>query len=54
MLDNFEEKGKKASTKIAKMLEDSPWISKDEEYFGKEGTMYDFKDLDPLQLNQQI
>ena len=43
-----------AGQKIEALLESEPWISQDERFFGKEGTMYDFKDVEPLQLAETI
>jgi len=35
---------------MEKLLSEEPWIKAEEPFFGKAGSMYDFKNLEPLQL----
>ena len=39
-----------AKEKMEKLLQESPWIRAEEAFFGKEGTMYSFAELEPLKL----
>ena len=43
-----------AREKIESLLESEPWIRAEEPFFGKEGTQYDFKYVEPLQLTEDI
>lgn len=39
---------------MEKLLEKEPWIKTEEPFFGKPGTIYDFKDLELLTLTEEI
>ena len=39
---------------MEKLLESEPWIRAEEPYFGQEGTLYDFRHVEPLQLTEEI
>ena len=39
---------------MEKLLESEPWIRAEERYFGQEGTLYDFRNIEPLQLTEDI
>ena len=39
---------------MEKLLENEPWIKTEEPFFGKPGTIYDFKDLELLTLTEEI
>ena len=39
---------------MEKLLESEPWIRAEERYFGQEGTLYDFRNIEPLQLTEEI
>jgi len=54
ILKTYDQHAEIAKEKIAKLLETEPWIRAEEPFFGKEGTMYDFKDLEPLKLTEDI
>ena len=54
ILKNYNMQIEVASEKIEKLLETEPWIGAEEPFFGKEGTMYDFRGLDLLQLTDDI
>ena len=43
-----------AKKKMEKLLESEPWIRAEEPFFGREGTLYDFKHVEPLQLTEEI
>ena len=43
-----------AKEKIAKLLETERWIEAEEPFFGKQGTVYDFRGIDLLQLPEDI
>lgn len=53
-MQTYDSQVNQASDKIAKLLETEPWINAEEPFFGKEGTVYDFKDVEPLQLTEDI
>ena len=39
---------------MASLVDTEPWIRAEEPFFGKEGTQYDFKHVEPLQLTEEI
>lgn len=39
---------------MEKLLQESPWIRAEEAFFGKEGTMYSFAELEPLKLQEEL
>ena len=43
-----------AREKIEKLLESEAWIRSEEPFFGTEGSMYNFKDIEPYQLSEEI
>lgn len=43
-----------AKQDMAKLVEKEPWIRAEEPFFGKEGTIYDFRDIEPLALSKEI
>ena len=43
-----------AKKKMEKLLESELWIRAEEPFFGQEGTIYDFKHVEPLQLTEEI
>ena len=43
-----------AKEKMEKLLQESPWIRAEEAFFGKEGTMYSFAELEPLKLQEEL
>ena len=53
-LKTFDQQTDTAKTKMEKLLEKEPWIKTEEPFFGKPGTIYDFKDLELLTLTEEI
>lgn len=43
-----------AKKKMEKLVETEPWIRAEEPFFGREGTLYDFRHVEPLQLTEEI
>ena len=37
-----------------RLIETQPWIESDKKYFGNAGTQYDFKDIEPIKLEEDI
>ena len=54
ILETYDQQAEMAKEKIASLLKDEPWIRAEEPFFGKEGTMYDFKDLELLKLTEDF
>lgn len=53
-LQLFDDTVDVARQKMADLVRKEPWISKEESFFGQEGTMYDFRDVEPLALSKEI
>lgn len=53
-LKTFEQQVLTAADKMEKLLETEPWIRAEEPFFGKQGTQYDFDNVEPLLLSQEI
>ncbi|CAG0893560.1 unnamed protein product [Cyprideis torosa] len=43
-----------ATQKLVSLKKDNPWIQDQEKYFGKEGTLFDFKNQDPKQVASDL
>ena len=54
LLKTYSQQVDVAREKIDKLLESEPWIRAEEPFFGKEGTIYDFREVDLLQLTEDI
>ena len=54
ILETYDQQAEMAKEKIATLLKDQPWIKAEEPFFGKEGTMYDFRDLELMKLTEEI
>ena len=48
LLKTFDQQIGTAKLKMEELVEKEPWIKAEEPYFDKPGTIYDFKDLEPL------
>lgn len=49
-LKGYNQEISQSRDKMEKLLNEEPWIKAEEPFFGKTGSMYDFKNLEPLQL----
>jgi len=50
ILKSYGQEVSLAVEKMDKLLEREPWIRAEEPFFGKAGSIYDFANLEPLQL----
>ena len=53
-LKNYENRIKLGQEKLDKLAENEPWVEAESKFFGKEGSKYDFKDLEPIKLEEEI
>lgn len=54
LLKNHETRVKQGTEKIKQMKESEPWLETEMHLFGKEGTKYNFKDVEPLVLQEDL
>ena len=53
-LKGYNQEISQSRDKMEKLLSEEAWIKAEEPFFGKAGSMYDFKNLEPLQLQEDI
>ena len=43
-----------AKQELAKLVEQEGWILAEEQFFGRKGSMYDFTNIMPLELYEEV